>query len=123
MTPAQRLNFNARYAEMISDRAQSDFDLIPVNQAIGYVPVPDTNGCESALKIRLDVAELRGSTIAWDVAKDVAKATTAGEAQTAICNGMFELKRIPNFERGCAAFVAAFLTAYEVSTQDCDGDE
>jgi hypothetical protein len=122
MLPAQRLNFNARYMEMITDRAQSDFDLIPTNQAIGYVPVPDTNACESALKIRLEVAELRGGTIAWDVAEKVAAAMTAGEAQKAICDGMFNLKPIPNFDRACAAFVAAFLTAYEVNIGMLESD-
>jgi hypothetical protein len=91
--------------------------------AIGYVPVPDTNAVESALKIRLDVAELRGRNVAWEVAVDVAKATTAEKAQAAICDGMFDLKRIPNFDRACAAFVAAFLTANEVNIHDSDGDE
>jgi hypothetical protein len=117
-----KAKFDACYAELIAAHAEMDTDLIPSMQAIGYIPIPGINACESALKIRLDVAELRGGSIAWTVAEKVANATTAEEAQAAVCDGMFDLKRIPNFDRACAAFVAAFLTAYEVNIQDSDGD-
>ncbi len=114
MSKSLRETFSARYQELIEQRAESDFGLIPKNQALGYVPIPGAgNCCESELKIRLDVAELRGSSIAWTVAEQLISATTASEAQQAICFGLLDLKLIQNFDRACAAFVLTFPTAYE----------